>query len=201
MPNFVKGLDGQLLPGTPKRITEQDTLAFMDAGAYCNIRAWIARKLEISDNCSAYTPLFRRGCDVIIALDASADNQPLWFQRAQEFADKMQLTTWPKIQFDGLFPSPNSDSAGDKLQEAEAQAEQMDPTPRPTVPTHAEEEKNEPDLERVNVWIGSSDKGKAESCRVLSEDDMYEAAKQRDGVALVYIASLRLGAEGELTFA
>jgi phospholipase A2 len=39
LPNFAKGLDGQLLPGASKRIAEEDTLAFMDAGAYCNIRS------------------------------------------------------------------------------------------------------------------------------------------------------------------
>jgi aminoglycoside phosphotransferase (APT) family kinase protein len=39
LPNFAKGLDGHLLPGASKRIAEEDTLAFMDAGAYCNIRS------------------------------------------------------------------------------------------------------------------------------------------------------------------
>lgn len=44
----------------PEKITEVPTLGYIDAGAVCNV---------------PYTPLFRRDCDLIIALDASADSQ------------------------------------------------------------------------------------------------------------------------------
>ncbi|CAE6517944.1 unnamed protein product [Rhizoctonia solani] len=68
LPNFVKGLEDQLRYGSPDAITEAETLRFMDAGAELNI---------------PYYPLLRRGVDCIIALDASADSQDLWFTRAE----------------------------------------------------------------------------------------------------------------------
>lgn len=81
LPNFVKGLDGQLREGSPADITTRDTLGFMDAGAELNI---------------PYYPLLRRDVDCIIALDASADSQDLWFTRAEEYANRRGLSTWPK---------------------------------------------------------------------------------------------------------
>ncbi|KAH7339527.1 acyl transferase/acyl hydrolase/lysophospholipase [Rhizoctonia solani] len=81
LPNFVKGLEDQLRYGSPDGITEAETLRFMDAGAELNI---------------PYYPLLRRGVDCIIALDASADSQDLWFTRAEEYAARRGLQTWPK---------------------------------------------------------------------------------------------------------
>ncbi|KIM27647.1 hypothetical protein M408DRAFT_329861 [Serendipita vermifera MAFF 305830] len=79
LPNFVKGMDGQLREGSPKDITSRDMLGFMLA------------ELNIP-----YYPLLRRNVDCIIALDASADSQDLWFTRAEEYANKMGISTWPK---------------------------------------------------------------------------------------------------------
>lgn len=81
LPNFVQGLEGQLRYGSPEGITEAETLRFMDAGAELNI---------------PYYPLLRREVDCIIALDASADSQDLWFTRAEEYAARRGLRTWPK---------------------------------------------------------------------------------------------------------
>ncbi|KAG8749919.1 hypothetical protein FRC14_000955 [Serendipita sp. 396] len=81
LPNFVKGLEGQLREGSPKDITFRETLGFMDAGAELNI---------------PYYPLLRRDVDCIIALDASADSQDLWFTRAEEYATRRGISTWPK---------------------------------------------------------------------------------------------------------
>ncbi|CUA66912.1 hypothetical protein RSOLAG22IIIB_00362 [Rhizoctonia solani] len=81
LPNFVKGLEDRLRYGSPDAITEAETLRFMDAGAELNI---------------PYYPLLRRGVDCIIALDASADSQDLWFTRAEEYAARRGLQTWPK---------------------------------------------------------------------------------------------------------
>ncbi|KAG9103269.1 hypothetical protein FRC06_011560 [Ceratobasidium sp. 370] len=81
LPNFVQGLEGQLRYGSPEGITEVETLRFMDAGAELNI---------------PYYPFLRREVDCIIALDASADSQDLWFTRAEEYAARRGLQTWPK---------------------------------------------------------------------------------------------------------
>lgn len=67
LPNFVKGVKG-LKRTAPGNISQLDSLGFMDAGAWLNL---------------PYLPLLRRNCDVILALDASADSQDLWFQRAE----------------------------------------------------------------------------------------------------------------------
>jgi phospholipase A2 len=81
LPNYVKGLDGELRSGSPEGITEVDTLGFMDAGAELNI---------------PYYPLFRRNVDCIIALDASADSHDLWFTKAEAYAKRRGLSTWPQ---------------------------------------------------------------------------------------------------------
>ncbi|KAH8119590.1 acyl transferase/acyl hydrolase/lysophospholipase [Phellopilus nigrolimitatus] len=76
LPNFVKGMAGQLRENSPPDITERETLGFM---------------LNIP-----YYPLFRRDVDCIISLDASADSQDLWFTRAEEYAARRGISTWPK---------------------------------------------------------------------------------------------------------
>ncbi|GAA5905313.1 uncharacterized protein JCM6883_006356 [Sporobolomyces salmoneus] len=93
LPNFLKGLKGKLREGTNEAITELDTLGFMDAGANLNL---------------PFVPLMRRQCDIVLALDASASDQNLWFTRAEEYAK--QYTTsdkpsrWPSIDVKKLFP-------------------------------------------------------------------------------------------------
>ncbi|KAL5524090.1 hypothetical protein ACEPAG_8263 [Sanghuangporus baumii] len=81
VPNFVKGMDGLLRENSPVEVTERETLGFMDAGVELNI---------------PYYPLLRRNVDCIIALDASADSQDLWFARAEQYAERRGLSTWPK---------------------------------------------------------------------------------------------------------
>ncbi|KAG8936963.1 hypothetical protein FRC02_009100 [Tulasnella sp. 418] len=81
LPNFVKGLDGKLRSGSPDGITDSETIGFMDAGMALNI---------------PYYPLLRRNVDCIIALDASADSQDLWFKRASAYAVRKGLKTWPR---------------------------------------------------------------------------------------------------------
>lgn len=116
LPNFLRGMSVDALQAAstndsiklPDKITEKSTLGFIDAGAVCNV---------------PYTPLFRRDCDLIIALDASADSQvnggyptfgasadhsasqDIWFRRAQDYAAQRSLDTlWPRIKPEQLFP-------------------------------------------------------------------------------------------------
>ncbi|KAI5116571.1 hypothetical protein M0805_006728 [Coniferiporia weirii] len=81
LPNFVKGMTGQLRMNTHPDITERGTIGLMDAGAELNI---------------PYYPLLRRNVDCIIALDASADSQDLWFTRAEQYAARLGISSWPK---------------------------------------------------------------------------------------------------------
>ncbi|KAG8995132.1 hypothetical protein FRB90_000255, partial [Tulasnella sp. 427] len=90
LPNFVKGLAGRLREGSPPGFEDQEFIPLMarilsfvkgDAGAELNI---------------PYYPLLRRDVDCIIALDASADLQDLWFSRAEKYALMKGLELWPR---------------------------------------------------------------------------------------------------------
>ncbi|KAG8900345.1 hypothetical protein FRC01_010168, partial [Tulasnella sp. 417] len=81
LPNFAKGLSGRLREGSPPGFEDQDFIPLMDAGAELNI---------------PYYPLLRRDVDCIIALDASADSQDLWFTRAEQYALRKGLQLWPR---------------------------------------------------------------------------------------------------------
>lgn len=85
-----------------------------------------------------YVPLMRRQCDIVVALDASADSQDLWFSRAAEYAK--QYTTsdkpsrWPSIDIKRLFPGEeqsskkeekNGDVASEKVDSAKKQEKEL----------------------------------------------------------------------------
>ncbi|KAM0791782.1 hypothetical protein ACM66B_004045 [Microbotryomycetes sp. NB124-2] len=107
LPNFLKGLNGQLRSEAPESLSKLDTLGFMDAGANLNI---------------PYVPLFRRDCDLIIALDASADSQDIWFNRAAEYAEKAQVSArWPSVDYKSLFPKEEATAANNKSADGEKQ--------------------------------------------------------------------------------
>jgi phospholipase A2 len=81
----------------------------------------------------------RRQCDVVIALDASADSQDLWFSRAAEYAKQYTTTDkpsrWPSIDIKQLFPGEEESSnkkkdnkgkeAGEKVDAAKKQETEM----------------------------------------------------------------------------
>ncbi|KAH9896493.1 FabD/lysophospholipase-like protein [Cubamyces lactineus] len=195
LPNFLKGLDGQLRFGSPPDITEQDTLGFMDAGAELNI---------------PYYPFLRRSVDCVIALDASADSQDLWFTRAEELAAKRGLRTWPRgatwparvrpgdegaAQTSRVppFEASTPDTANMKLAQTQesALAKQTDrqgSTERRGMPKDNENpaSNSQQPLSSCEVWIGSSQSTDSEVSARL--DDLDEAALlRRDGIAVVYI--------------
>ncbi|CDO78125.1 hypothetical protein BN946_scf184725.g4 [Trametes cinnabarina] len=192
LPNFLKGLDGQLRYGSPPDITERDTLSFMDAGAELNI---------------PYYPFLRRNVDCVIALDASADSQDLWFSRAEELAARRGLQTWPRGATwptrvrpgdEGAaetaqvppFEAWTPDSANLKLAQTQesALAKQTDrqgSTEKREMPEGERQPSSDPPFSTCEVWIGSSKSGDKVSARL---DDLDEAALlQRDGIAVVYI--------------
>ncbi|KAI0699790.1 FabD/lysophospholipase-like protein [Cerioporus squamosus] len=193
LPNFLKGLVGQLRYGSPPDITEQDTLGFMDAGAELNI---------------PYYPFLRRSVDCVIALDASADSQDLWFTRAEELAAKRGLKTWPRgatwptrvhpgdegaAETSGVpqYEASTPDTANLKLAQTQesALAKQTDKTgtterrdiPQDETDTSARQRA----LSTCEVWIGSSSTSDEVSARL---DDLDEAALlAKDGISVVYI--------------
>ncbi|KAK7690859.1 hypothetical protein QCA50_005961 [Cerrena zonata] len=192
LPNFLKGLCGQLRDGSPYDLTDREYMTFMDAGAELNL---------------PYYPLLRRDVDCIIALDASADSQDLWFTRAEQLAAKRGLRTWPKgagwptavqsTQHSGKDTPPirsDADAANLKLAEtqesalAEQTAKQESTEDRDIPkasasngPTHGQGVS----LNACEVWIGSSKSAEGESSRLddLDEDTLREC----DGIGVVYI--------------
>jgi len=86
LPNFLKGLEGKLGEGVHESVTELSTLGFIDAGANLNVPyvrfltgPSLERKRLLKREYCVQVPLMRRQIDLVIALDASADSQDLWF--------------------------------------------------------------------------------------------------------------------------
>ncbi|EGG12571.1 uncharacterized protein MELLADRAFT_86725 [Melampsora larici-populina 98AG31] len=194
LPNFLRGLNGQLKPGISAAVTERETLGFMDAGADLNI---------------PYVPLYRRGCDVIISLDASADSQDVWFSKAETYAQRCGLDTWPIVKYPGSsesapatehadhdaeIPLDKSEVAVKKSRvQAFSQLENEDQkssdgdeaNPFPAETKGAPDSANpEPPLGRCNIWVGDSS-NKEISARM--DEPNEEMIRSRDGPALIYI--------------
>ncbi|OJT06010.1 Cytosolic phospholipase A2 zeta [Trametes pubescens] len=192
LPNFVRGLEGQLRYGSPPDITEHETLGFMDAGAELNL---------------PYYPLLRRNVDCVIALDASADSQDLWFTRAEELAIKRGLHTWPRGATwptrvhpgdEGAaetsrvpdYEATSPDSANAKLAQTQEsalakQTDKQDSTDKRGMPNDEPKPPSKSAMNACEVWIGSSKSTDEASARL---DDLDEAALlKRDGIAVVYI--------------
>lgn len=94
LPNFLRGLDGQLRAGSPPDITDRETLGFLVRIRLVNIESAFNFDIDsrmpevryyffshhtayalLAELNIPYYPLLRRNVDCIIALDASADSQ------------------------------------------------------------------------------------------------------------------------------
>ncbi|GAA5939652.1 uncharacterized protein JCM15063_005245 [Sporobolomyces koalae] len=215
LPNFLKGLRGQLREGVNESLTDLDTLGFMDAGANLNV---------------PYIPLMRRQCDVVIALDASADSQDLWFSRANEYAKQFETSDkpsrWPAVDTKHLFPGNEDADAQESTGQAETKVDvakeqerqllesdsaerkgvrEKNPHPSPLGSAPSSEATNsqtgewdeqkvmpiktdgkgEPPLSRCSIWIGSTHLKASDSCR--NDRPTVEDIVERDGIALAYI--------------
>ncbi|GAA5847216.1 hypothetical protein JCM9279_006139 [Rhodotorula babjevae] len=129
LPNFLYNL--RTLPSSvPSSLATERTLGFADAGINLNL---------------PYLPLLRRSADVIIALDASADSQDVWFSRAAELARKYDTVSstsaagaqekeegveqagrrersrWPAVDVEALFPAQVAAQQGNSGGEGEGE--------------------------------------------------------------------------------
>ncbi|PVF94664.1 FabD/lysophospholipase-like protein [Serendipita vermifera] len=217
LPNFVKGLEGQLREGSPKDITSRETLGFMDAGAELNI---------------PYYPLLRRNVDCIIALDASADSQDLWFTRAEEYAMRLGVSTWPKgARWPAVLNEEGAPLEGERKdtasadddkdpnrrlaesqesqvrEQTERQREQekrnipergdgsqaeIEPTPAPSEEGSSTSEAprdlaSPRSIQACSIWIGSSKESTSENISDRIDDLTEEELAQRDGIGIVYM--------------
>lgn len=114
----------------------------------------------------------------------------LWFERASEFAKHRGVKGWPRVEYDGPFPSDprpkdgeaKAASAGaDKNPVADAASQQAD---RPEDGSSLQNVKPEElSLGPCNIWLGQTDSdGPATRIDHPSEEDVLS----HDGVALVY---------------
>ncbi|GAA5823594.1 hypothetical protein JCM3770_003518 [Rhodotorula araucariae] len=120
LPNFLYNL--RSLPSSvPASLPAERTLGFADAGLNLNL---------------PYLPLLRRSADVILALDASADSQEVWFSRAAEYArqyDAEGSSRWPAVNVDALFPRDREVSVvrvEEREKDAASAAEKVDAAKR-----------------------------------------------------------------------
>lgn len=132
--------------------------------------------------------------------------QDVWFSRAQTYAQKCGLDTWPVVKYPGPSESsPTTEHAdhdseiplntGDvqvkksreqaftQLQDDHPRSSESNPFPAETrgVPDSAEPE---PPLTRCNIWVGDSS-NKSISARMDDPDE--DLIRVRDGPALIYI--------------
>ncbi|GAA5928341.1 hypothetical protein JCM3775_000580 [Rhodotorula graminis] len=132
LPNFLYNL--RTLPSSvPSSLATERTLGFADAGINLNL---------------PYLPLLRRSADVIIALDASADSQDVWFSRAAELARKYdavpstaadaqqqqedgveqagrrERSRWPAVDVEALFPAQVAAQQGGKAGDAKDESKE-----------------------------------------------------------------------------
>ncbi|KAI8459441.1 acyl transferase/acyl hydrolase/lysophospholipase [Phakopsora pachyrhizi] len=193
LPNFLYGLRGSLKPALPASIVEGKTLGLLDAGAELNI---------------PYVPLYRRECDVIISLDASADSQDVWFTKAEEYAKKFGMKTWPSVKYpeseDKKNPQDTMTSKSNKRseiavekskQQALSESQKNDETTKDSTPSDdgnpfpakkeaapSRSEVEEP-LGVCNIWVGDSKD--PNNCRMDRVDE--DLVMKRNGPVLIYI--------------
>ncbi|GAA5988924.1 hypothetical protein JCM11641_002916 [Rhodosporidiobolus odoratus] len=166
LPNFLFNLGGELPPTIPSSMTELRTLGFADAGMEINL---------------PYVPLMRRQTDVIIALDASADSQDAWFQRAAEYArqyaDKDRPSRWPTVDVAALFPaplpSPNLAATADSQKsDAEQAAQKVDEAKKQEEVSGGSEPSERKGVRQTNPEpspLGSAPKSKTRAAEESSE--------------------------------
>lgn len=190
IPNFAKGMKGQLPETTPESIYEDTHLQLMDAG--------------MSNNLPIY-PLLRPGreVDILIAFDASADiKTENWLSVADGYARQRGIKGWPV----GLGWPKSSDTiektagqleeaqastvaeADSKLEDAKVdQAEHLKDVaePKAQLPKIAEDHG---DLGYCTVWVGTTQERASTSEDVPSKavKDDWELMDPDAGIAVVY---------------
>ncbi|KAJ3491784.1 hypothetical protein NLI96_g443 [Meripilus lineatus] len=187
VPNYLKGLQGQLRKGSPVDITEKEYISFMDAGG---VKAFMP----------APTPRIygSHGQKVWHHFDFVVPCPPFV---SPELAARRGLSTWPKgtgwpIQVQGTQSSRRNASLVPKLGDEYANLELAE-RQEGELAGQAAKEENTGDhatasevsehapLETCEVWIGTSQSSEVDSSRLDDLDE--EALLRRDGIGVVYI--------------
>ncbi|BFZ57325.1 hypothetical protein PYCC9005_004377 [Savitreella phatthalungensis] len=186
VPNLIKGVEKSALPKTaPSHMTQDDNLELCDAG--------------MSNNIPFYS-LLRRDCDVLIAIDSSADideTGKVWFSETESYAKRRGLKAWPV----GAGWPRDSDDAETQLKRATAKdsAGGDDMLERSKDTAVHQNGKKQYALDSVNIWVGQSTEATASAddeastgssrAQLIDSDDM-DAVSSSSGMLLVYLPLL-----------
>ncbi|CCG83017.1 Putative uncharacterized protein [Taphrina deformans PYCC 5710] len=147
IPNYA--FEHKLNSDVPSHMSQLEHLELCDAGMANNM---------------PFYPLLRRNCDIIIALDSSADiNTTPWFSRTEGYAKQRNIKSWPV----GMgWPKQDGETAKElATASAKTPGEASDKLEKATAERYG--------LDGVNVWVGQSTEHKPSS---RSSDSGYETA-------------------------
>lgn len=172
IPNYALGLD--LGPTVPKHMSEIADLELCDAG--------------MSNNLPFY-PLLRRNCDIIIAIDASADIETTpWFSRTEAYARRKNLQCWPL----GIT-WPKDDGTTQQGPEPSFAEIHGGSDKEPVSPR----EKKLYELDGVNVWVGRPSEsasvattGPNDKLQAQMVSNDWETVSASSGLMLIYLPLL-----------
>ncbi|MDI1485304.1 MAG: hypothetical protein OHK93_000441 [Ramalina farinacea] len=197
MPNFAKGMDGQLPRSCPRTLLESEKLELMDAG--------------MSNNLPLY-PLLRQGrdIDIIVCFDASADiKQENWLSVTEKYAKERGLKGWPTGA--GWPTTETAKDENEQLDAADAASAQQ--AASKVAEAREARRNNKPDADKAesdaqdgeygtplgycNVWVGSTvhsvndSTGEDPHVRNRVDPDAYSKLEEPNaGIAIVYFPML-----------
>lgn len=194
IPNYARGLTGQLPPLTPKSVVTDDYLELMDAG--------------MSNNLPIY-PLLRQGrdVDIIVSFDASADiKQENWLSVVDGYAKQRRIKGWPigagwpktedetKKELNAADAGSAQEAAGKIAEMREEQRVSNDTTQQLVAKTHTERQ-DESNLGYCNVWVGTTSEERTGSGEPaygkLVKPDSNQALLSSDaGITVIYFPFL-----------
>ena len=164
--NYTKGLRQQLPDSMSPELTEQDHIKLCDSGMEQNI---------------PFYPLLRRKCDIIIAIDSSADiDTTPWFENTEGWVKRRGIQAWwpggagwPRDQ-----ASANKELASADESEEATQAKLADA-----------KKKRKYALDGINIWVGqSTESGSSPEAQRVGED--FESVSSSSGLMLIYLPLL-----------
>jgi phospholipase A2 len=86
-------MEGRLREGSPEGAGDRETIGIMARATSLMLFSTLIHKQDAGVELNIpYYPLLRRNVDCIIALDASADSQDLWFSRAEAYATRFAFS-------------------------------------------------------------------------------------------------------------
>lgn len=186
IPSHIKGISEGLPETCPSHLQHATNLELCDAGMSNNI---------------PFYPLLRRDCDIVIAIDSSADIDKqghVWFSETESYAKRRGLKAWP---IGAGWPREGERAEKDlerATADSEAEADAM-------VERSKDGKKGSKyALDSVNIWVGQATESSASAsddqegekdaahgpkAHLITDED-FDAVSDSTGVLLVYLPLL-----------